>query len=122
MARCPAATLQDLGAAFSGIGDVSYFGPEAEFFLFKLAEDGSSTTTTDDNAGYFSLDPEDTGLNCRREIIETLEKMGYEIEERALTVDEVLDGVESGRLTEAFGAGTAVYLLDYQSFARLGQY
>jgi len=55
-------------------------GTEAEFFLFDLAPDGTSTLDTNDNAGYFSLDPEDTGLNCRREIIETLESMGFEIE------------------------------------------
>jgi glutamine synthetase len=55
-------------------------GTEAEFFLFKLDKEGNSTTETNDTAGYFSLDPEDTGLDCRREIIETLEDMDFEIE------------------------------------------
>jgi branched-chain amino acid aminotransferase len=36
--------------------------------------------------------------------------MGIEIEERALTVDEVLNGAENGRLQEAFGTGTAVVI------------
>ena len=31
-------------------------------------------------AGYFDVDPDDTGINCRREIIETLESMNFEIE------------------------------------------
>jgi branched-chain amino acid aminotransferase len=44
------------------------------------------------------------------------EELGYEIEERALTVDEVLDGIESGRLTEAFGAGTAVVISPVAEF------
>jgi glutamine synthetase len=55
-------------------------GTEAEFFLFEKDENGAATTITNDVAGYFSLDPEDTGNDCRREIIETLEKMGFEIE------------------------------------------
>jgi len=33
-----------------------------------------------DVAGYFSLDPEDTGMIVVVEIIETLEEMGFEIE------------------------------------------
>jgi branched-chain amino acid aminotransferase len=46
----------------------------------------------------------------RRSVLTLVREMGYEVEERALTVDEVLDGAESGRLTEAFGAGTAVVI------------
>jgi len=43
----------------------------------------------------------------RRSILALVREMGIEIEERALSVDELLDGVQSGRLTEAFGTGTA---------------
>ncbi|MBN2645732.1 MAG: branched-chain amino acid aminotransferase [Desulfuromonadaceae bacterium] len=43
----------------------------------------------------------------RRSILTLVKEMGYEIEERALTIDEILDGAESGRLVEAFGTGTA---------------
>ncbi len=77
---CPRVNLKRVLAQAKDLGFTMNVGTEAEFFLFKLDADGRSTTTTDDNAGYFSLDPEDTGLNCRREIIETLEKMGFEIE------------------------------------------
>ena len=77
---CPRVNLKRVLAQAKEMGYTMNVGTEAEFFLFKLDADGKSTTTTDDNAGYFSLDPEDTGLNCRREIIETLEKMGFEIE------------------------------------------
>ena len=55
-------------------------GTECEFFLFEKDEEGLATTITSDTAGYFSLDPDDKGNDCRREIIETLEKMGFEIE------------------------------------------
>jgi branched-chain amino acid aminotransferase len=33
--------------------------------------------------------------------------MGIKVEERAMTVDEILDGAENGLLEEAFGTGTA---------------
>jgi len=77
---CPRGTLKKALARAKDMGFTMNVGTEAEFFLFKLDEKGNSTTETNDNAGYFSLDPEDTGLDCRREIIETLETMGFEIE------------------------------------------
>lgn len=77
---CPRVTLKKTLAKAKEMGYTMNVGTEAEFFLFKLDKEGGSTTDTNDNAGYFSLDPEDTGLNCRREIIETLEEMGFEIE------------------------------------------
>jgi branched-chain amino acid aminotransferase len=43
----------------------------------------------------------------RRSILTLVEEMGYEVEERALSIDEVIEGAESGRLKEAFGTGTA---------------
>ena len=55
-------------------------GPECEFFLFKLDEDGKPTLQTGDEAGYFDLNPIDHGENCRRDICLALEKMGYIIE------------------------------------------
>ena len=55
-------------------------GPECEFFLFKLDEEGKPTTQTADEAGYFDLNPIDHGENCRRDICLALEKMGYVIE------------------------------------------
>lgn len=55
-------------------------GPEPEFFLFKLDQDGNPTTEVNDRGGYFDLAPVDLGENCRREIVLTLEAMGFEIE------------------------------------------
>jgi glutamine synthetase len=79
-AGCPRGNLKRVLKEARDLGFTMNVGTEAEFFLFELDEDGLSTTITNDSAGYFSLDPEDTGLNCRREIIETLEEMGFEIE------------------------------------------
>jgi glutamine synthetase len=55
-------------------------GPEPEFFLFKLDEQGNITTEVNDKGGYFDLAPVDLGENCRRDIVLTLEEMGFEIE------------------------------------------
>lgn len=55
-------------------------GPEPEFFLFKNDEFGNPTLDVNDHGGYFDLAPLDLGENCRRDIVLTLEKMGFEIE------------------------------------------
>lgn len=55
-------------------------GPEPEFFLFKTDEKGNPTTELNDHGGYFDLAPMDMGENCRRDIVLTLEDMGFEIE------------------------------------------
>ena len=55
-------------------------GPECEFFLFHTDEDGQPTTMTHEKAGYFDLGPVDLGENARRDMVLTLEDMGYEIE------------------------------------------
>lgn len=77
---CPRVNLKRVLAEAKELGYTMNVGTEAEFFLFEKDVDGTATTVTNDVAGYFSLDPEDTGNDCRREIIETLEKMGFEIE------------------------------------------
>ncbi len=52
------------------------FGPELEFYLFKLDEYGNKTRIPYDEAGYMDIAPEDRGENIRREICLTLERMG----------------------------------------------
>jgi branched-chain amino acid aminotransferase len=53
----------------------------------------------------------------RRSILTLASEMGLEIEQRALTVDEIFAGIESGRLTEAFGTGTAVVVSPIGQFS-----
>ena len=43
----------------------------------------------------------------RRSVLALVKDFGLPIEERALSIDEILNGVTSGRLIEAFGTGTA---------------
>ena len=55
-------------------------GPECEFFLFASDESGRPTTDSDEQAGYFDLGPNDYGENARRDMVLTLEDMGFVIE------------------------------------------
>lgn len=55
-------------------------GPEPEFFLFKMDEDGKPTVKLNDEGSYFDMAPLDLGGNCRREIVLTLEEMGFDVE------------------------------------------
>ncbi len=55
-------------------------GPECEFFLFHTDENAMPTTITHEKAGYFDLGPLDFGENARRDMVLTLEDMGFIIE------------------------------------------
>jgi glutamine synthetase len=62
-----------------GFDDMSA-GPEPEFFMFTRHTDGSPTTDTHDAAGYFDLAPLDRGEEARRDMVNALVEMGFEIE------------------------------------------
>ncbi len=62
------------------MGYTMYVGPEAEFFLFQVDDQGRPTTITHDKAGYFDMSPIDLGENARRDMVLALEKLGFEIE------------------------------------------
>ncbi len=64
----------------SDLGYTFHVGPECEFFLFNVEENGVPTTKTQEKGGYFDVGPVDTGENVRREMVLTLEEMGFEIE------------------------------------------
>ncbi len=55
-------------------------GPECEFFLFDSDDNGRPTTKTAETGGYFEMGTNDFGENARRDMVLTLEDMGFEIE------------------------------------------
>nr|WP_320010704.1 type I glutamate--ammonia ligase [uncultured Desulfobulbus sp.] len=77
---CPRGNLKRVMAETKKLGYTMNVGTECEFFLFRRDENGRPTTITDDITGYFDVEPDDGGIECRRAIIETLEEMGFEIE------------------------------------------
>jgi len=77
---CPRNNLKRVLANAKAMGYTMNVGTECEFFLFRRDEEGLPTTVTDDVTGYFDIEPDDAGIDCRRKIIQTLEAMGFEIE------------------------------------------
>ena len=70
-------------------------GPECEFFLFHTDDNGMPTTISHEKASYFDISPLDLGENARRDMVLSLEDMGFEIEashhEKALrTADNIM--------------------------------
>jgi len=76
----PRQVLKNVLARAEDMGYSVSIGPEPEFFLFEKDEAGDATTDAHDNGGYFDLAPKDLASDIRREIIFTLEEMGFEIE------------------------------------------
>lgn len=79
-AGCPRLTLRRAIKRCARKGYQLMVGPEAEFFLFLRDAAGNATTATHDKGGYFDLAPIDQGETCRRAIVNSLEKMGFEVE------------------------------------------
>ena len=106
--RDPRGTAQKAEAYLksSGVGDVSYFGPEAEFFLFDNVQvankmnkvsfeidamDASWNTDTEYEmgnmghrpgvkGGYFPLPPVDAAQDIRSEMLSTMKRMGLKVD------------------------------------------
>lgn len=62
------------------LGYTFQVGPECEFFLFDTDENTKPTVDTLEQAGYFDVGPLDFGENARRDMVMTLEEMGFVIE------------------------------------------
>lgn len=76
----PRGALKNIVKEANEMGYELHLGPEFEFFLFHTDENGHPTTITHDKAGYFDLGPIDLGENVRRDMVLTLEEMGFEIQ------------------------------------------
>lgn len=76
----PRGALRRAVGRADALGYRAMMGPEAEFFLFERNPDGTPSTLTHDDGAYFDLAPLDRGEEARREIVNVLEKMGFEVE------------------------------------------
>lgn len=76
----PRAILQRVIKQAEEKGYTFYVDPECEFFLFHTDENGIPTTVTHEQAGYMDVGPVDLGENARRDMVLTLEEMGFDIE------------------------------------------
>ena len=77
----PRQILKNVLADCAEMGYTLNVGPELEFFLFHTDAEGGPTLKTLDNGGYFDMGPIDLGENARRDMVLTLEEMGFEIEQ-----------------------------------------
>ena len=57
----------------------------------------------------------------RDSVIKLGRKMGYEVEERLIAIDEVMECAKNGRMTEAFGSGTAAVISPVGAFCLDGE-
>jgi glutamine synthetase len=79
-AGCPRLALKRVVERARKHGWTMMAGPEAEFFLFRRDPDGKPNHEVHDVGGYFDLTPVDLGEEARRDIVEVLESMGFEVE------------------------------------------
>ncbi len=77
---CPRLALKRVTDEAKALGFTMMAGTEAEFFLFQRGPDGAPTTLSQDAGGYFDLTPVDLGEDARRDIVNVLEGMGFEVE------------------------------------------
>ncbi len=76
----PRYVLKNQLARAAKLGYTFNVGPECEFFLFKLDEQGRPTLEPNDQAAYFDMGPLDNGEKTRSQICLTLEELGFEFE------------------------------------------
>lgn len=57
-----------------------HVGPENQFFLFDTDENGQPTTVSNEKGGFFDIGPLDSGENARRDMVLSLEEMGFVVE------------------------------------------
>ncbi len=76
----PRYVLKKVLAEAKEMGYECSVGPECEFFLFNLDDNGNPTVESSDTCGYFEMAPMDYGSLTRRAICLALEKMGFTIE------------------------------------------
>ncbi len=89
--------------------------PDCDFFLFSRDENGAITTNTGDMGGYLDVAPVDRGENARRDLILTLEEMGFEIES---SHHELAPGQHSVNFKQSSGIRLADQIVTFRETIR----
>lgn len=76
----PRSVLKKVVKEAEDMGYIFNVGPECEFFLFHTDDNGLPTTNSHEKAGYFDIGPTDLAENVRRDMVLSLEDMGFEVE------------------------------------------
>ena len=83
---------------------ILFLGALVGAFLLVSCSGGSKKQATS------TTTPEELPGVTRDSIIHILKDWGYEVEERELSIDELMAAGRNGKLTEAFGTGTAAVI------------
>lgn len=113
---CPRNALRRVLEEAREMGFSMQVGPEPEFFLFQLDENSRPTLITHDKASYFDLPPVDKGEEARREMVQTLQKLGFEIE---AAHHEVAPGQHEIDFKYADAMKTADYIMSFRIVVRV---
>ncbi|MFZ5649650.1 MAG: type I glutamate--ammonia ligase [Bacillota bacterium] len=76
---CPRVALRRVLKEYLDLGMEASVAAEIEFYLFHVDERGVPTSQTHDLAGYCDLTPVDRGENARRDMVLTLQEMGFDV-------------------------------------------
>lgn len=106
---------QFLNRCRSDLGWEFMTGCEAEFFLFDAEALRDGELVTHDDGGYFDVDPVDRGVLVRREIVNQLHEMGFDVE--ALH-HEVAEGQHEIDFRYADALQTADNLMKFKSLIK----
>lgn len=80
LSESPRSVLKRVLSEAEKEGYTVFADPECEFFLFHTDENGIPTTVTHEQGGLMDVGPMDFGENARRNIVLSLEEMGFEVE------------------------------------------
>ncbi|OAT79974.1 type I glutamate--ammonia ligase [Desulfotomaculum copahuensis] len=76
---CSRTVLKNVLQRAEQLGLSFQVGAQIEFFLFHTDAQGKPTVITHDQAGYCDLTPVDLGENARRDMVLTLQEMGFDV-------------------------------------------
>lgn len=115
LAQSPRTILKKVLAKADAQGLCFDMNPDCDFFLFARDENGAVSTVTGDMGGYLDVPPVDRGENARRDLILTLEEMGFEIES---SHHELAPGQHSVNFKQSSGIRLADQIITFRETIR----